>query len=75
MLKKGYEHLRYKHFVKLNIYFKSRLAGKYRWWEFPAVITGNYRPGKYSKFCLSGKYEIFRNIFAKIFYHVSLNLS
>ena len=36
----------------------SRLAGKYRWREFPAVITGNYRPGKYSKFWQSGKYEI-----------------
>ena len=35
---------------------EARLAGKYRWWEFPAVITGNYRPGKYSKFCQSGKY-------------------
>ena len=35
---------------------KPRLAEKYRWWEFPVVITGNYRPGKYSKFCQSGKY-------------------
>ena len=35
---------------------KPRLAGKYRWQEFPAVITGNYRPGKYSKFWQSGKY-------------------
>ena len=34
----------------------TRLAGKYRWREFPAVITGNYRPGKYSKFGQSGKY-------------------
>ena len=34
----------------------SRLAGKYRWREFPVVITGNYRPGKYSKFWQSGKY-------------------
>ena len=33
-----------------------RLAGKYRWREFPAVITGNYHPGKYSKFWQSGKY-------------------
>ena len=28
--------------------FTPRLAGKYRWREFPVVITGNYRPGKYS---------------------------
>ena len=34
----------------------ARLAGKYRWREFPAVITGNYRPGKYSSFWQSGKY-------------------
>jgi hypothetical protein len=26
------------------------LAGKYQWREFPVVITGKYRPGKYSKF-------------------------
>ena len=26
------------------------LAGKYQWQEFPVVITGKYRPGKYSKF-------------------------
>ena len=34
----------------------ARLDGKYRWREFPVVITGNYRPGKYSKFWQSGKY-------------------
>ena len=34
----------------------TRLAGKYRWREFPVVITGNYRPGKYSQFWQSGKY-------------------
>ena len=48
--------------------------------EIPVVgiPSGNYRPGKYSKFCQSGKYwEIrnFRTIFAKIFFHISLNLS
>ena len=37
-------------------HFDTRLVGKYRWREFPAVITGKYRPGKYSKFCQSGKY-------------------
>ena len=37
-------------------YLGARLAGKYRRWEFPAVIPGNYRPGKYFKFCQSGKY-------------------
>ena len=36
--------------------YMSRLAGKYRWREFPAVITGDYRPGKYSKFWQGGKY-------------------
>ena len=55
-----------------------RLAGKYRWREFPAVITGNYRPGKYSKFWQSGKYwEIwnFRAVWAKICCNISINLS
>ena len=40
---------------------KARLAGKYRWREFPAVITGNYRPGKYSKFWQNGKYWEIQN--------------
>jgi hypothetical protein len=26
------------------------LVGKYQWQEFPVVITGKYRPGKYFKF-------------------------
>ena len=43
--------------MKIIVYI-SKLAGKYRWRESPAVITGNYRPGKYSKFWQSGKYEI-----------------
>ena len=30
--------------------FATGLAGKYQWREFPVVITGKYRPGKYSKF-------------------------
>ena len=34
----------------LKAVFKSGLAGKYQWREFPVVITGKYRPGKYSKF-------------------------
>ena len=38
------------------LYIYTRLAGKYWWREFPAVITGNYRPGKYSQFWKSGKY-------------------
>ena len=41
-----------------------RLAGKYRWWEFPAVIPGNYRPGKYSRFCQSGKYWEIQNFYS-----------
>ena len=40
---------------------RARLAGKYRWQEFPVVITGNYHPGKYSKFWQSGKYWEIRN--------------
>ena len=44
------------HYNVLYAFVKARLAGKYRWWEFPAVITGNYRPGKYSQFGESGKY-------------------
>jgi hypothetical protein len=32
------------------------LAGKYQWRKFPVVITGKYRPGKFSKFQL--KWEI-----------------
>ena len=57
---------------------QARLAGKYRWREFPAVITGNYRPGKYSKFWQSGKYwEIwnFRAVWAKILFNISTNLN
>ena len=56
----------------------ARLPGKYRWREFPAVITGNYRPGKYSKFWQSGKYwEIwnFNAVWTKIFCNISKNLS
>ena len=41
--------------------FETRLTGKYRWREFPVVITGNYRPGKYSKFWQSGIYWEIRN--------------
>jgi hypothetical protein len=33
--------------ISKNILFG---AGKYQWQEFPVVITGKYRPGKYSKF-------------------------
>ena len=55
--------------IKLyKAFWDTKLAGKYRWREFPAVITGNYRPGKYSKFGQSGKYwEIwyFKANFAK----------
>ena len=42
----------------------SGLVGKYRWRELPVVITGNYRPGKYSQFWAKweilggGEYEI-----------------
>ena len=56
----------------------ARLAGKYRSREFPAVITGNYRPGKYSKFWQSGKYwEIwhFKAVWTKRFCNISKNLS
>ena len=34
--------------------------------EFPAVITGNYLPGKCSKFGQSGKYDIFELILLNI---------
>ena len=47
---------------------RARLAGKYRWREFPAVITGNYRPGKYSKFGKvgnTGRYEIYKSCLSK----------
>ena len=56
----------------------SRLAGKYRWREFPVVITGNYRPGKYSIFWQSGKYweiQNFRAVLAKLCCNISINLS
>ena len=56
----------------------SRLAGEYQWREFPVVITGNYRPGKYSKFWQSGKYweiQNFRVVWAKICCNISINLS
>ena len=46
----------------------TRLAGKYRWLEFPTVITGNNLPGKYSKFWQSGKYEIELK-YSAIFFH------
>jgi hypothetical protein len=36
--------------ISKNILFGSGLAGKYQWQEFPVVITGKYRPGKYSIF-------------------------
>ena len=35
--------------------FLTGLVWKYQWWEFPVVITGKYRPGKYSKFQLKLK--------------------
>ena len=34
----------------LLVHLLTGLAGKYQWLEFPVVITGKYRPGKYSKF-------------------------
>ena len=46
---------------------RARLVGKYRWREFPVVITGNCRPGKYSQFWQSGKYEILELIRLKDF--------
>ena len=36
--------------LKMTGSWSPGLAGKYQWREFPVVITGNYRPGKYSKF-------------------------
>ena len=39
---------------------EPRLAGRYLWQEFPAVTTGNYHPGKYSKFW--AKWEILGNM-------------
>ena len=47
--------------LRLFFEYAARLASKYRWREFPVVITGNYRPGKYSKFWLSGKYWEIQN--------------
>ena len=47
-------------------------------WEFPEVITGNYRPGKYSKFWQmenTGKYkilELFELKYAAIFHKFKL---
>jgi hypothetical protein len=40
--------------------YNPGLARKYQWQEFPVVITGKYRSGKYSKFEL--KREILGNM-------------
>jgi len=44
----------------MSVVNSAGLAGKYQWREFPLVITGKYRPGKYSKFEL--KWEILGNM-------------
>ena len=36
----------------------SRLAGKYRWWEFPAVTTVLGNTQNFAKVGNTGKYEI-----------------
>jgi hypothetical protein len=45
------------------------LAGKYQWQEFPVVITGKYRSGKYSKF------ELKREILGNIKYYVYMKIT
>ena len=53
----------------------ARLAGKYRWQEFPAVITVLGNTPNFAKVGNTAKYEILELFFAKIVCHFSLNLN
>ena len=53
----------------------SRLAGKYRWREFPAVITVLGNTPNFGKVGNTGKYEILELFWAKICCNISINLS